>query len=620
MFKKTRSLKPVISVDDEGWEKKLIGLATVAGFSILSALFLLSDLHNGTPLPNFSLVAFPISLLLIVLIARYGMRPLVLRTFIVAICLCLIASLLLPGSRKIYVLVFFSAIPIMYALGGVNSGRMGSVCFLLTIAALLAWKILGLSPRWNIVAPLNSRVMAAFSLVAQILFSEVLERRHARHLAYITRQRFFDLKSGLPNSNTLIAMRLEAGETLLAVRIDNTIELSALLGMKAVIDAAVSIVGELEAELRRGERQTYYLADSELAVILPAGIDPNVACDRLLVLFDETAAAPGSALRLSPRVGCYRVGEDGDSAAEALEEARCALADSVSGGSRLAIRDHSDPDDDIVGKAPLILRNIERESLMAVYQPVYGAAADGISFIEALVRFEHDGAYISPEPYLDTAYRLGLGYQISDFMLCQAVEAAKESGHSVSLNLTYRDIVRRSFVERLTAECSRFAGGRNALIVELTEHDAFADTTRLHAFVDSVHEAGGLVFLDDFGSGYSNYTCLASFRLDGIKIAGEIAKEIAERKDSEILVEGIVAFCAACGIGVVAEHISDERIMTKALSLGAGYLQGYLFSPPVGLEDVIAGRYAFPPGTSSTPTPLHPARAEGELMSGDEER
>jgi EAL domain-containing protein (putative c-di-GMP-specific phosphodiesterase class I) len=607
MFKKTRSPKPVVSVDDEATEKKIIGLATTAGFSLLSALFLLSDLSYGLPLPSFSLVAFPVSLILIALIARCGMRPLALRVFIVAVCLCLIAALLLPGSRKIYVLVFFSAIPIMYALGGVNSGRMGSVCFILTIAALLAWKMLGLSPSWDIVAPLNSRLMAAFSLVAQILFSEILERRHARHLAYITRQRFFDLKSGLPNSNTLIAMCLEAGESVLAVRIDNIIELSALLGMKTVIDAAVSIVGKLETELRRGERRIYYLADSELAIILPAETDPSAACDRLLALFDETPASPGSALRLSPRVGCCRAGEGGDSAEEALEEARCALADSVSGGSRLALRDHSDTGDDILGKAPFILRNMERGSMTAVYQPVYGVATDGISFIEALVRFERDGAYISPEPYLDTAYRLGLAYQISDFMLCQAAEAARKSGHSVSLNLTYRDIVRRSFVERLTAECSRFAGERNTLIVELTEHDAFTDAARLHAFVDSVHEAGGLVFLDDFGSGYSNYTSLASFRLDGVKIAGEIAKEIVGRKDSEVLVEGIVAFCAACGIGVVAEHISGELIMAKMLSLGTGYLQGYLFSPPVALEEVIAGRYTFPTGKNSAPTPLHPA-------------
>jgi EAL domain-containing protein (putative c-di-GMP-specific phosphodiesterase class I) len=110
--------------------------------------------------------------------------------------------------------------------------------------------------------------------------------------------------------------------------------------------------------------------------------------------------------------------------------------------------------------------------------------------------------------------------------------------------------------------------------------------------------------LDDFGTGYSNYASLLEARFDAVKVAGQIVKEIAERREAAELYFGLCAFSRAAGLDVVAEHISDGAVMARALEGGATLLQGYHFARPLPAEDILGGRIVFPEGFSSAPQPL----------------
>jgi EAL domain-containing protein (putative c-di-GMP-specific phosphodiesterase class I) len=170
--------------------------------------------------------------------------------------------------------------------------------------------------------------------------------------------------------------------------------------------------------------------------------------------------------------------------------------------------------------------------------------------------------------------------------------------------VTYRDLERPYFLDTLFKSYARLSSSPNTLIVELTEHAAFSDYGRIVAFSAEVHEAGGLVILDDFGTGYSNYASLLEARFDVVKVAGEIVREIVARREAAELYFGLCAFCRSAGLDVVAEHISDEGIMARALEGGATLLQGYHFSQPVGAERILSGELAFPGGRSTAPEPL----------------
>jgi len=299
--------------------------------------------------------------------------------------------------------------------------------------------------------------------------------------------------------------------------------------------------------------------------------------------------------------------ETGRTATEALDLALAALSDSLATKAATLHRS-GDPESlspsSLKNAAPTLLRNIERALFQPAFQPVYDLERDGVGFLEALIRFDDDGTAVSPERYLDAAFRLGLDRYMTEFILGRALAMALESGHSVSFNATYRDIARPAFRSTLADAYRGLAGRANTLIVELTEQAAVEDTPTLMGFVREVHEAGGLVFLDDFGSGYSNYARLLESRFDAVKAAGNIVREIAVRPEAYTLYRGMAAFCAEAGLSVVAEHISDDAILDLAVRGGARYLQGYLLSRPVPAEAILGGGLSFPRGFRSDPTPV----------------
>ena len=88
------------------------------------------------------------------------------------------------------------------------------------------------------------------------------------------------------------------------------------------------------------------------------------------------------------------------------------------------------------------------------------------------------------------------------------------------------------------------------------------------------------IFIDDFGSGYSNFIYLTEIKTDYIKIDGSIISKILEDKISFLLVKSIVEFAKEADIKVIAEYVSTKEIFEIVKILGIEYAQGYYFSIP----------------------------------------
>ena len=91
---------------------------------------------------------------------------------------------------------------------------------------------------------------------------------------------------------------------------------------------------------------------------------------------------------------------------------------------------------------------------------------------------------------------------------------------------------------------------------------------------------GYKIFVDDFGSGYSNFIYLSEIKTDYIKIDGKIIKHILENKISYLLVKSIISFAKESNIKVIAEHVNTKEIYEEIKALGIDYSQGYYFSLP----------------------------------------
>jgi EAL domain-containing protein (putative c-di-GMP-specific phosphodiesterase class I) len=104
-------------------------------------------------------------------------------------------------------------------------------------------------------------------------------------------------------------------------------------------------------------------------------------------------------------------------------------------------------------------------------------------------------------------------------------------------------------------------------------------------------KAGLGLSLDDFGTGYSSLSYLKKYDIDYLKIDKSFVSNLSEDSDDAILCEAIIVMSHKLGIKVIAEGIETEEQKAILINAGCDYGQGYLFSRPVPIHDLIIFLY-----------------------------
>ena len=99
-------------------------------------------------------------------------------------------------------------------------------------------------------------------------------------------------------------------------------------------------------------------------------------------------------------------------------------------------------------------------------------------------------------------------------------------------------------------------------------------------FIVNMKALGVRIALDDFGSGYANFSHLIELKPDYIKIDGSLIKNIDKDINAFILVRSITMFSKEMGIKVIAEYIHNEDVYNKVQELDIYGYQGYYLSVP----------------------------------------
>jgi EAL domain-containing protein (putative c-di-GMP-specific phosphodiesterase class I) len=199
---------------------------------------------------------------------------------------------------------------------------------------------------------------------------------------------------------------------------------------------------------------------------------------------------------------------------------------------------------------------------------------------EALVRIaDEKGNIYPPGMFLDIAKSANLYPEITKRVFKIALDKFKNREEIVSLNLDFSDFENadvREYIKNLIEEFPE----PSRISIELLESDDITESKEAVKFLKYLKEKGVQIFIDDFGSGYSNFSYLFNFEINGIKIDGSLIKNIVHDRKSQMIVETIVDFAKKGGMRVVAEFVENEEIYKKLLELGIDCSQGYYFAKP----------------------------------------
>ncbi|HZV26169.1 MAG TPA: EAL domain-containing protein [Acidothermaceae bacterium] len=131
------------------------------------------------------------------------------------------------------------------------------------------------------------------------------------------------------------------------------------------------------------------------------------------------------------------------------------------------------------------------------------------------------------------------------------------AGLEVAINVSARNLSDPGFAARLLAIVAESGVAPHRLIVEITETALFVDPDAARVSLGTLHDAGIVLSIDDFGQGQTSLAYLAALPVDELKIDRAFVSR------------------------VVAEGIERDSEYAHLLALGADIAQGYLIARPM---------------------------------------
>lgn len=226
------------------------------------------------------------------------------------------------------------------------------------------------------------------------------------------------------------------------------------------------------------------------------------------------------------------------------------------------------------------------------YQPIVDARTRRVVDVEALVRWRHPTrGMIAPGHFIKLAEETGHIQAIGEFVLRTAcAEAARwPETIGVSVNLSAAQFGREDIVALVHRTLADSGLSPNRLTLEVTESTLMENIASGREVLAAIREIGVRIALDDFGTGYSSLSHLQAFPLDSIKIDQSFVAAMETNSRTQDIVALIAAIARRLGVRTVAEGIETRAQLDLVLAAECERAQGYLFSPPRPIEELVIG-------------------------------
>jgi EAL domain-containing protein (putative c-di-GMP-specific phosphodiesterase class I) len=229
---------------------------------------------------------------------------------------------------------------------------------------------------------------------------------------------------------------------------------------------------------------------------------------------------------------------------------------------------------------------VENSRIVPYYQAILDNQTSEIVKYECLARLiDKDGKILSPTLFIPIAKSIKIYNEVTKIIINKAFETFAESRYEFTINLSIEDIMSNEIFNFIIQKLKDNTAAANRVVFELLESEAIQDFKKVDRFIGEVSRHGAKIAIDDFGSGYSNFSYLTKINADYIKIDGSLIQEIDVDDATLIVVDTIVQFAKRLGIKTVAEYVHSSVIMDIVKELGIDYAQGfYIDEPSLELE------------------------------------
>ena len=364
-------------------------------------------------------------------------------------------------------------------------------------------------------------------------------------------------------------------------------------------DTLLKLVAERLRRLYHPEQVARFGMNS-FAVILPW-----IAADTQATTLVESAvrnfladpfSVEGTELRLAAKFGISLFPADAKNADGLLRNAEAALKRAKDGGDTIIYyepRFRAGVAERLALETKL-RRAIDENQFVLHYQPKVDIHSRELLGLEALIRWQDpDTGLIPPYKFIPILEETGMILDVGRWVLQEAAQVHlrwRKQGYRpprIAVNVSSIQLREKNFATNI-ADIVAAADAGQSVDVEITESVMMENIDRSITMFHALREIGVMVSMDDFGTGYSSLSYLARLPIDYLKIDRSFIMKINSDANSRTVVAAIISMAHALNLKVIAEGVENEAQLGLLKRLQCNQFQGYLISPGVPEDRVVA--------------------------------
>ena len=224
------------------------------------------------------------------------------------------------------------------------------------------------------------------------------------------------------------------------------------------------------------------------------------------------------------------------------------------------------------------------------YQPQVDCKSHKIVGMEALLRWNNpQQGLMEPIQFIQQLESSKKIIEVGGWVLsesCKQAQKWSDLGNplQVSVNISSRQLQSGTLqlaVEQALEESGLAAG---QLELEVSESLFMGGDPEIRDQLDQLRQLGVQLTIDNFGTGCSSLKSLTQFALHTLKVDRSFMVDLVDNRQSQMLVSAIISMVHALGIKAVVEGVETREQMRLVEQMGADYVQGFLFSRALDVE------------------------------------
>jgi EAL domain-containing protein (putative c-di-GMP-specific phosphodiesterase class I) len=237
-----------------------------------------------------------------------------------------------------------------------------------------------------------------------------------------------------------------------------------------------------------------------------------------------------------------------------------------------------------------VMRGIKGDSVWTVFQPIMDKNGK-LHAAEALSRMNDPAlGSVPPFEFITAAENNGLIWQLGLNTIensCKVLSELPENKRPeyIEINLSPVQCGHGGCLEAFMAILDRYKIKPSQINFEITES---AMIQNMDAFIREKEDLAGVGFrfsIDDYGSGFSNYSYVKSVKPECVKLDRDALLDADADEKEALYYRDTVQMMRDMGYRIVAEGVETEDQLKFVRDAGVDFIQGYYYSKPVRADE-----------------------------------